>query len=218
MTSQTLFLTPSLYEYWLANTLRESPLLTELREETAKLAVGHMQIAPEQGQLLDLLVKLSGANHALEIGVFTGYSSLSIAQALSEQGKLVACDNNAEWTAIAQRYWQRAGVASKIELRLAPALETLQQLLTNKVKFDFIFIDADKANYPAYYELSLQLLCTGGLIVLDNTLWYGKVADSQNQEKITQMMRHVNRTIYQDERVDMILLPLGDGMTLVRKK
>ena len=179
-----------------------------------------MQIAPEQGQFMAFLVKLIGVRNAIEVGVYTGYSSLSVALALPQDGKLIACDVNKEWTDIAKSYWQQAGVDYKVELRLAPALETLHQLLRDKQqgKFDFAFIDADKVNYEKYYEACLKLLRPGGLILIDNTLWGGDVANIRIQDADTVAIRNLNLKLKQDSRVDMCLLPVADGLTLLRKK
>ncbi len=220
MSDVTLNLTPMLYDYLQKNSLREPEVLKKLREQTHKMSMAQMQISPEQGQFMRLLVQLIGAKKTLEIGVFTGYSTLSVALALPENGKVIACDINVEWTKIAQRYWEMAGVAKKIELKLAPALETLQ-LLIDKGEvgtFDFAFIDADKVSYPAYYEKSLELLRPGGLIAIDNVLWSGDVADSSKQDRDTQMLRELNVKLLADERVDISMLPVGDGLTLARKR
>ncbi len=179
-----------------------------------------MQIAPEQGQFMALLIQLIGATKTLEIGVFTGYSSLCVALALPPTGKIVACDVSEEYTAIARRYWQKAGVTDKIDLRLAPALETLDQLLASgqAETFDFAFIDADKENYDHYYERSLQLVRPGGLIAIDNVLWFGQVADPQVQDNNTLALRALNDKLHHDERVTLSLVPIGDGLTLALKR
>jgi caffeoyl-CoA O-methyltransferase len=179
-----------------------------------------MQISPEQGQFMALLARLTGARRCLEVGVFTGYSSLVTALALPVDGSIVACDVSEEWTAVARRYWREAGVAHKIELRLAPATETLDELLAQGQAgtFDFAFIDADKTNYLAYYERTLSLLRTGGLVLVDNTLWSGRVADPEVADADTVSLRHFNEVLHRDERVDLSLLPLGDGLTLARKR
>jgi predicted O-methyltransferase YrrM len=179
-----------------------------------------MQIAPEQGQFMALLVQLLGAKKTLEVGVFTGYSSLVVALALPPEGQIVACDHSEEFTAIARRYWQQAGVAHKIHLHIAPALETLDQLLaTGEAEtFDFAFIDADKSNYDNYYERSLQLVRPGGLIAIDNVLWSGRVADPQIQDNRTKKIRAFNEKLLQDQRVSLSLVPIGDGLTLALKK
>ena len=213
-------LTDTLYRYLVDHSVREPAILAELREETAGLPMAGMQIGPDQGQLLALLVKLVGARRCLEVGVFTGYSSLAVALALPPDGRIVACDVSEEWTAIARRYWKKAGVAAKIDLRLAPALGTLDALLAagEAGRFDFAFIDADKGGYGGYYERCLQLLRAGGLIAVDNTLWSGDVADPENQKPDTVALRAFNDALHHDERVDLALLPVGDGVTLARKR
>ncbi|MBD2362949.1 class I SAM-dependent methyltransferase [Anabaena minutissima FACHB-250] len=220
MTTKTLGLEPNLYDYLLSVSLREAEILTQLRQETAQHPMGRMQIAPEQGQFIALLVQLLGAKKTLEVGVFTGYSSLVVALALPPKGQIVACDNSEEFTAIALRYWQQAGVAHKINLHIAPALETLDQLLaTGEAEtFDFAFIDADKSNYDNYYERSLQLVRPGGLIAIDNVLWSGRVADPQIQDNRTKKIRAFNEKLLQDQRVSLSLVPIGDGLTLALKK
>ncbi|MDZ8186576.1 MAG: class I SAM-dependent methyltransferase [Nostoc sp. ChiSLP02] len=220
MTTQTIGLEKNLYDYLLSISMREPEVLTQLRQETAQHRAGRMQIAPEQGQFMGLLVQLLGAKKTLDIGVFTGYSSLVVALALPRDGKVVACDISEEFTAIARRYWQQAGVANKIELHIAPALETLDNLLaTGETEtFDFAFIDADKSNYDAYYERSLQLVRPGGVIAIDNVLWYGKVADPQVQDNATKKIRAFNQKLHQDGRVNLSLIPIGDGLTLALKK
>lgn len=220
MSTSTLNLTDELYQYLQKVSLRESQLLAELREETARLTMSVMQVSPEQGQLMALLVKLIGARRIIEVGTFTGYSSLSMALAIPADGEIIACDVSREWTDIARRYWQRAGVVGKINLRLAPALETLDKLLQQgrEGDFDVAFIDADKENYLEYYERCLELLRHGGLILVDNVLWGGRVADNSDQEIDTLAIRELNERIHRDERVDISLLPIGDGVTLARKK
>ena len=220
MSNKTLNLDSRLYEYLLSVSLREAEILQQLRAETAKLPMGRMHIAPEQGQFMALLVQLMGAKKALEIGVFTGYSSTAIALALPSDGKLIACDINEEYTNIACRYWQQAGIADKIDLHLAPATETLDRLIARgeTETFDFVFIDADKSSYDTYYEKSLQLVRPGGLITIDNVLWSGKVADSEIQDNRTKIMRALNQKIHQDTRVNLSLVPIGDGLTLAMKK
>jgi predicted O-methyltransferase YrrM len=200
--------------------LQEPLILAQLRQETAQRPGAQMQIAPEQGQLLALLVQLLKARKTLEIGVFTGYSALAVALVLPDQGKLIACDINVATSLIAQRYWKQAGVADKIELRLAPALETLQSLLqeNHAGSFDFVFIDADKRNYDAYYEYALQLTRPGGLIVIDNTLWYGRVVDRAVQDKQTLAIRTLNQKLHTDERITLSLIPIADGLTLAWKR
>jgi caffeoyl-CoA O-methyltransferase len=220
MSKKTLGLNEQLYDYLLSVSLREPEILRQLRQETDSHPQATMQIAPEQGQFMALLVKLMGATKTLEVGVFTGYSSLCVALALPPTGKIVACDVSEEYTAIARRYWQAAGVADKIELRLAPALETLDQLLADgqAETFDFAFIDADKANYEGYYERSLQLVRPGGLIAIDNVLWSGRVADSEVQNNSTSAIRALNDKLYRDQRICLSLVPIADGLTLALKR
>jgi predicted O-methyltransferase YrrM len=220
MTSKTLSLTPNVYDYYQKHTVRHHPVLESLRLATQEMSEGGMQIAPEQGAFMQLLIKMLGARKILELGTFTGYSTLAMALALPEHGKIIACDVSSEWTNMAQTYWQQAGVAHKIELRLAPALTSLQQLSENgeQGSFDFAFIDADKANYPAYYEAVLPLVRAGGVIAIDNVLWYGRVADETDNTDSTKVIRHLNHLIYQDQRVDMCMLPIGDGLTLAYKR
>ncbi|MBW4560538.1 MAG: class I SAM-dependent methyltransferase [Mojavia pulchra JT2-VF2] len=219
MTKQTLGLEQHLYNYLLSISLREPEILTQLRQETNQHPMARMQIAPEQGQFMAMLVKLLGAKKTLELGVFTGYSALVVALALPSDGKVIACDLNEEFTAIARRYWQQAGVADKIDLHIAPALETLDSLLTagEAETFDFAFIDADKSNYDVYYERSLQLIRSGGLIAIDNVLWSGRVADPQVQDNRTQKIRAFNQKLHQDQRVTLSLIPIADGLTLALK-
>lgn len=220
MSKKTIGLDDRLYNYLLSASLRESEILRQLREETASHPSARMQIAPEQGQFMALLVQLLGAKKTLEVGVFTGYSSLCLALALPPHGKIVACDVSEEYTSVARRYWQKAGVAEKIDLRLAPALETLDRLLVDgqAETFDFAFIDADKRNYEAYYERSLQLVRPGGLIVVDNVLWSGQVADPQVQDKSTLAIRTLNEKLHHDQRVTISLIPIADGLTLALKR
>ncbi|NCO76044.1 MAG: methyltransferase domain-containing protein [Cyanobacteria bacterium] len=220
MSNKTLNLSPELYEYLLSISLRESPVLHELRQEAVNHPLGKMQISADQAQFLALLIKLMGVKKILEIGVFMGYSSTAMALALPEEGKLIACDINEDFTAIAKSYWQKAQVDHKITLHLAPALETLDKLILHDEKetFDFIFIDADKSNYDNYYEKSLQLLRKGGLIAIDNVLWYGKVADVNINDHRTQKIRDFNTKLAQDSRIDLSLIPIGDGLTLAMKK
>jgi predicted O-methyltransferase YrrM len=220
MSVATIAMTEALYGYLLRTTLREPELLARLRAETAALPSAGMQISPEQGQLMGLLVELLGARRALEVGVFTGYSSTVVALALPMDGKLVACDVSADWTDVARRYWQEAGVASKIELHVQPALQTLDALLASGQTgtFDFAFIDADKASYDAYYERCLSLLRVGGLIAVDNTLWSGAVADDADQRESTRAIRALNAKIAADARVTASLVPIGDGLYLARKR
>ncbi|MEM9218076.1 MAG: class I SAM-dependent methyltransferase [Cyanobacteria bacterium P01_F01_bin.150] len=220
MSNRTLNLTDALYDYLLSVSLRESDALQKLRQETATHARSQMQISPEQGQFMALLLKLMGAKKVLEIGVFTGYSSLCMASALPDDGQLVACDVSEEYTAIARRYWQLAGVEHKVDLRIAPALDTLDTLLAEgrAETFDFGFIDADKSNYSNYYERSLQLIRSGGLIVLDNVFLGGRVAEPNETKNRTERMRTLNRSLHTDQRVELSLLPVSDGLTLALKK
>lgn len=219
MSNKTLMLTEPLYEYLLAVSLRELPLLERLRAETARDPMARMQIAPEQGQFMMLLVQLLGVRKALEIGVFTGYSALCVALALPAEGKLIACDTSEEWTRVARRYWAEAGVAEKIELRLAPALDTLDALLRDGQagSFDFVFIDAAKSEYDGYYERALKLVRTGGLIVLDNMLRGGRVIDPCDQGEDTRAIRVLNEKLHRDARISLSLLPVADGLTLAMK-
>ena len=219
MSTKTFTLNDRLYNYLLSVSSREPDSLRRLREETARHPMAEMQISPEQGQFMALLVQLMGATKTLEVGVFTGYSTLSVALALPTNGKIVACDVSEEWTAIARRYWREAGVADKIDLRLAPALETLNQLLSagQANSFDFAFIDADKQNYENYYEQALQLLRPGGLIAIDNVLWSGQVADPQIQDSTTAAIRALNQKLHYDKRISLSLVPIGDGLTLALK-
>ena len=220
MSKRSLNLDDRLYDYLLNISLREPEILQELRRETANHPMSQMQIAPEQGQFMALLVQLMGATKTLEVGVFTGYSSLVVALALPPQGRIIACDVSDEFTAIARRYWQLAGVEDKIDLRIAPALETLDHLLaTGQANtFDFAFIDADKSNYDNYYERALQLVRPGGLIAIDNVLWSGQVADLTVQDTRTKAIRALNEKIHQDERVMVSVVPIADGLTLALKR
>jgi predicted O-methyltransferase YrrM len=221
MSNQSIGLSETLYQYLLANSVREPDILTKLRAETAQHPLANMQVSPEQGQLMGLLVKLIGAKKCLEVGVFTGYSSLVVALNLPDDGRLIACDVSDEFTSIATKYWQQAGVNDKIDLHIAPAIETLDRLLADGEAgtFDFAFIDADKNNYAAYYDRCFQLVRQGGLILVDNVLWYGKVADpAMNEDKRTQAIKHLNQQIYHDDRVQISLIPIGDGLTIARKK
>jgi caffeoyl-CoA O-methyltransferase len=220
MSSRTLALTDELYAYLLVQGVRESDAARRLREETARMPMARMQISPEQGALMQMLVRLLGARRTLEAGTFTGYSALVVAEALPADGRVVACDVSAEWTAIGRRYWAEAGVADRIDLRLKPAIETIDELLAGGAagSFDFTFIDADKSNYDGYYERSLMLLRPGGLIAIDNTLWSGAVVDAARKDEDTRAIRAINLKVRQDSRVDMVMLPVGDGLTLARKK
>ena len=220
MSAKSFLTDPKLHEYTVAHSLREVPILRRLREETAIHPRAIMQIPPEQGELLGLLLRAAGARRVLEVGVFTGYSSLAMALALPPDGRIVACDVSEEYTSVARRYWKEAGVEGKIDLRIAPARETLQALIAagHAGGFDFAFIDADKPSYPEYYELALQLLRTGGLMALDNMLQRGAVVDPSDTAENTVVIRNLNAYIAADLRVFATLLPLGDGVTLVIKK
>ena len=220
MSDRTINLDERLYRYLQEHSLREHPVQRELREATRKMPHGGMQISPEQGQIMALLVRLMGARRAIEVGVFTGYSALSVALALPPDGCLVACDVSEEWTAMARQYWSKAGVAQRIDLRIAPALQTLDGLIAEggAGQHDFAFIDADKSNYLAYYERCLVLLRKGGLVAVDNTLWSGAVADPSNQDRDTLAIRVFNDTVHADARGDLAMLSIGDGLTLALKR
>lgn len=220
MSTRTLQLDDRLYDYLLAHSLREAPVLAQLRAETASHPKVNMQIAPEQGQFMQFLVRLIGAQRAIEIGVFTGYSSLAVALALPVDGYLLACDVSEEYTAIARKYWEKAGVTGKVELVLAPAQATLEARLGagEAEWYDFAFIDADKQGYLGYYELLLRLVRPGGLIVVDNTLWGGEVADPGNRDPDTVALREFNEVLLADQRIDLSLLPLADGLTIARRR
>jgi caffeoyl-CoA O-methyltransferase len=204
-----------LIEYVVAVGVRESPVQRRLRVATRRIPMGGMQIGPEQAALMQLLVRAIGARRCIEIGTFTGYSALAVALALPADGRIVCCDVSEEWTAIARRHWKMAGVDGKISLRLAPALETLKTL---RGKFDFAFIDADKTNYQNYFERCLKLVRRGGLIAIDNTLWHGKVIDRRDRTADTRAIRAFNRNLRRDRRVEISLVPIGDGLTLAFKR
>jgi len=220
MSTQTLPLDDKLYKYLLNVSLHEHDVLKKCRETTAKLPTARMQISPEQGQFMRWIVELMQAKNTIEIGVFTGYSTLCTALALPKDGKIIACDVSEKWTTLAKSFWKEAGVSEKIELNLAPALKTLDNLLEAHKQpfFDFVFIDADKENYLAYYEKSLPLLRTNGVIMIDNTLWGGDVADESIQDKSTIAIRKFNEFLFQDNRISLSLIPIGDGLTLARKR
>jgi len=220
MAGRSLPLSEALQAYVDRHGAREHPVQAELRAATAGMKHALMQIGPDQASFMQLLVKLIGARRTLEIGVFTGYSALAVALALPDDGRIVACDVSEEWTAMARRYWEKAGVAAKIDLRLAPALETLDALVARGEagRYDFAFIDADKKNYPAYFERCLTLLGAGGLIAVDNTLWSGAVLDAADRSADTVAIRAFNDAVQRDERVDVALLTVGDGLTLARKR
>ena len=219
MSRSSIGLDERLNEYLVASGAREHPVAAKLRAETERMPNASMQIAAEQGQFLAMLVKLIGARRTIEVGTFCGYSALWVALALPADGKVTACDINREWTAIGSRHWQEAGVADKIELRLGPAAETLHALEADGGggRFDFVFIDADKGGYDGYYESALRLLRPGGVIVFDNVLWSGRVTDPAVRDDDTKALRALNAKIAGDVRVDKVMVPLGDGMTVVRK-
>lgn len=220
LSNRSINLTDQLYDYLLSVSLREAPLLAELRAETAKMPNHNMQISPEQGQFMALLARLTGAKRVVEVGIFTGYSSLAVALALPGDGKMLCCDVSEEFTSVAQRFWKKAGVDKKIDLVLAPALETLDKRLAagEAGRYDLAFIDADKSNYDGYYERILRLLRPGGLILIDNVLWGGAVVDAKDKSEDTEAIRALNAKLAKDERVHLSLLPLGDGVTLAVKK
>jgi predicted O-methyltransferase YrrM len=219
MTGRNVNLDERLQAYLQEHSLREHPVLRELREATAGMRHAGMQISPEQGQFMALLVRMLDARFTIEIGVFTGYSALAVALALPPEGQVVACDVSEEWTSMARRYWEKAGVSGRIRLKLAPAKATLDELLDGGEagRFDFAFIDADKSRYLDYYERCLKLVRKGGLIVADNTLWSGKVADATVQDEDTKALRAFNDALHRDGRVAVSMLPIGDGVTLALK-
>jgi len=218
MSLRSIGLEERLYRYLLDVSLREPDVLRRLRAETAERENASMQIAPEQGQFMALLVELIGAERTLEIGTFTGYSALAVALALPPHGRVIACEVSQEYATIARRWWDQAGVAEKIELHVEPAVETLDRMLEDGLgrRFDFAFIDADKQGYLDYWERCLRLVRRGGLIAVDNVLWDGRVADPDNAEESTQAIRAFNARVRDDERVDLSLVPIGDGLTLAR--
>jgi caffeoyl-CoA O-methyltransferase len=216
---KSAWLSEALHGYIVAHSEPVDPVLRELGEETSRVAGGLalMEIAPEQGVFMELLVRVTGARRAVEVGTFTGHSSICIARALPADGRLLCLDTSEEWTAIARRFWEKAGVANKIELRLAPAAESLAQLAPDE-RFDFAFIDADKPGYPTYYEAILSRMPAGGLIVCDNVLWGGSVADPERRDESTQAIRAFNAMVVDDARVDASMIPVGDGLLLARKR
>lgn len=220
MSNRTLSIDDRTYDYLCDVSINESELLHQLREETAQLEYSVMQISPEQGQFMSLLIKLMGVKRAIEIGTFTGYSSICVATAMPEDGKLICCDISPQWTSIAEKYWALAKLEEKIDLYTQPAQQTLQMLLDDGAEnsFDFIFIDADKQNYITYYEMALRLLRKGGIIAVDNTLWSGAVADPDNIEPGTRAIRRFNDMVKEDKRVSTSLLTIGDGLTLILKE
>lgn len=220
MSSRTLQVTPQIHDYLATQTLREPEVLSELRRETSRLPAASMQTSAEQAQFMRLLVEILGARRTIEVGVFTGYSTISVALGLPPDGRIVACDISEEYTQVARRYFARAGVADKIELHIAPASSTLQALVDGggASTFDFAYIDADKEGYPDYYERCLGLLRPGGVVAIDNALWSGKVADPSADDADTRAIRELNARVRDDQRVSMSLLPVGDGLLLARKR
>ncbi len=218
MSNRTIQLDDRTYEYLLAHSLREAPVLAALRAETASHPQVNMQIAPEQGQFMQMLVRLTGARRAIEVGVFTGSSSLAVMLAMPKDGRLLALDVSEEFTAIARRHWQAAGVADRIELVIAQAKDTLDARIAagESGRYDFAFIDADKGGYLAYYERLMKLVRPGGLIVVDNTLWSGEVANPENRDPDTAALREFNDILHKDSRIELAMLPVGDGLTLAR--
>ena len=219
MSSDTIELNQSLRDYLINVSVKEPGVLKDLREETLQLDEFQMQISPEQGSFLSFLVKLINAKHTLDIGVFTGYSSLVVALQLPQNGYVTACDTNEEWTEIAQKYWKEAKVEEKIDLHIAPAVETLEKLISNGNEglYDFSFIDADKINYQHYFEQSLVLVRKGGVIAIDNVLWGGRVLDNSDTEPATRAIREFNSKLFEDDRVVISMIPIGDGLTLAQK-
>src|ERR1700722_11608134 len=220
MMTENLTIGNELWEYMRRVTLREPALLGRLRDETAHYPNSSCQISAEQGQFMGLLMHLMGARRTVEIGVYTGYSALAVALALPDDGRIIACDKNAEWTSVARRYWREAGVQHKIDLRLGPALATLDHLIADgqQGRFDFVFVDADKTNYANYYERALVLLRPGGLIGVNNVLWYGRVIDASFHDPDTRAIRAFNEQIKNDDRVWLSMLPVRDGLTLACKR
>lgn len=218
MSNKSYGLTDAEHRYLLETTVREHSLLNELRQETMAMPMARMQIAPEQAQFMQLLINMLGASHTIEIGVFTGYSTLATALALPPEGRIIACDTSKEYTDVARRYWEQAGVDYKIDLRLGPAAETLAAMIASGEReyYDFAFIDADKENYAQYYEQCLPLLRPGGLIAIDNALWDGRVAEPGEDEE-TRAIQKVNALVGADDRVECSLVPIGDGLLLARK-
>jgi predicted O-methyltransferase YrrM len=220
MSNRTLCLDDRLYDYLIRESVREPDLLAELRRETSALPMAKMQIGPEQGQFMALLIQIMGARNCLEVGTFTGYSALVCALALPEDGRLITLDVSEEWTQIATRFWARSDVGQRIDLRMGPAVESMRGLLNDGEAdgFDFLFIDADKTGYADYYELGLKLVRPGGVIAFDNVLWGGSVADPSDEEADTLALRALNRKLHEDIRVDLSMVPIGDGLTLVWKR
>jgi predicted O-methyltransferase YrrM len=220
MANKTIGLSDELAAYVVKVGTREPAVLARLREETAAIPQHGMQIAPEEGAFLAMLVELTGARRCIEVGTFTGYSSTAVALALPDDGELVCCDVSQQWTSLARKYWDEAGVAAKVDLRIAPAAETLDQLLADgeEAAYDFAFVDADKSGYDGYYERLLRLVRPGGLIVFDNTLWSGRVLDPNAADEDTRAITTLNAKLADDERISLCLLPVADGVTLVRRR
>ncbi len=220
MSTYGIRLTRRLHDYLIRTSVREDAVLERLRRRTRRMRSGAMQVSPEQGQLMALLVELMGARKAIEIGTFTGYSAIWVARALGPGGRLVCCDINEDWTRIARAFWREAGVEDRIDLRLAPAADTLAALLAEGAagSFDFAFIDADKVNYDLYYERCLELVRPGGLIAIDNVLWGGRVADGRRRDPDTRAIRALNEKLREDRRIRLSLVPIGDGLTLALKR
>jgi len=220
VSNRSIELDDRLHAYLMSVSLREGGLARRLRETTAAMPEHNMQIAPEQGQFMAMLVKLLGARDCIEVGVFTGYSSLLVAAALPAGGRIVACDISESYTNVARTFWEEAGVTERIDLRIGPAMHTLAELLTTEGQngFDFAFIDADKSQYDGYYESCLSLVRPGGVVAIDNTLWHGTVADPAVTDRDTEAIRVLNNKLHADERIDLSLLPIGDGLTLCRKR
>lgn len=216
MSPRTIGMTDALYDYIVTVSLREPEILSRLRAETEAGPGGMMQISPEQGQFMQLLAELTGARSYLEVGTFTGYSALAMALAMPENAQLVCCDVSEDYTSLARRFWEDAGVAARVDLRIAPALETLEALQGEGRQFDLMFIDADKENYGGYYEAGLKLVRPGGIIMIDNVLWGGSVANPDKTDADTQAIRALNSALHSDERVSLSLVPIGDGLTLAR--
>lgn len=220
MANRTLPMNDAIHGYLVGVSVHEPEVMARLREETARLPSSQMQIGPEQGAFMGWLVGLIGARRAIEVGTYTGYSALAVSRAMGSEGRLVCCDVSEEFTRVARRYWAEAGVADRIELRLGPARDTLDALLAGGAagSYDFAFIDADKEGYDAYYERCLALLRAGGVVAIDNVLWGGKVADASHDEASTKALRALNAKVGSDPRVDACMIPIGDGLTLARKR
>ena len=220
MSNRTIAITESIYQYLCDHSLREDKVLVDLRNYTFSMEERVMQIAPKQGQFMQILVKLIGAKNTIEVGVFTGYSSLAIALALPEDGRIVACDVNPQYTSVAEKFWVSGGVREKIDLRIGPAKDTLSELINDGLTgtFDFAFIDADKVNYNHYFERCLELIRPGGLITIDNVLWGGTVSNDSINDVDTNSIRALNDKLHQDERIELSLVPIGDGLTLAMKR